>query len=173
MKAIVSSAVLIAALSVLSGCSNDPTSEDFKEFAEGYAKQVGGDVKLNSGIVSKITCKLVEHDLRKTDSLTLPFEGTAKFNLEMANLVVYGDHFPGKKTEATYHNRVELTFAWNGDKWVDRGGTSEITRIDLPSIPKSDREKYGDMHGSKKRVVSPKDSYALELFTTNGYVNPQ
>jgi hypothetical protein len=109
MKAIVSSAVLIAALSVLSGCSNDPTSEDFKEFAERYAKQVAGDIAFDGGLTGKVTCKLVEHDLRKTDSLTMPYEGTAKFDIDIANLFIYAAYFPGGKTDAIYRNRLELT----------------------------------------------------------------
>lgn len=172
MKAIVSSAVLIAALSVLSGCSNDPTSEDFKEFAEGYAKQVCGDKHGEDGSVAKVVCKLVDHDLRKTDSLTMPYQGTATFELDISNLFVYADFFPNGKTEAIYHNKLKLDFAWNGEKWIDKGGENLITSVSLPSVPTKDRDKYGPLHITQPKAVSPEDSNKLQVFLINGYATP-
>lgn len=173
MKAIVSSAVLIAALSVLSGCSNDPTSEDFKEFAERYAKQAGGEIKGVDGSTTFVTCRVIDHDLRKTDSLTTPYVGTFKMDTDMANLFVYSSLFAGGKTEAIYHNRIELVFAWNGTKWVPKSGSKYISGVTLPKIPKTEYPKYGSFHNTLTSPVTPEQIQSLNIFAVNGFIDPE
>jgi hypothetical protein len=165
--------LLLVSASSMSGCSSDPTSDDFKRFAEGYAQKAGGEVKLTNGVMSKVTCKVADIDLKKTDSLTNPYQGTATFDVDIANVFIYQPYFPGGKTEAIYHDRVILDFAWNGKEWVHKGGTARITSVSLPAIPKEQRSEYDDFHGGTVAEVTAEKSQSMNILFLNGNINPK
>jgi hypothetical protein len=171
MKAIVSSAVLIAAMSVLSGCSNDPTSEDFKEFAEGYAKEASGEqARKGHGNVQVLT-ELVSFDLRKTDSLTSPYEGEAKFKVSVKGVTIYDIRIPGGFSDATYTNETKLLFGWADGKWTHKGGEAQIVGVEFPGLTESQTFKLPKMFNDSKSEVTAKASEDRKAWFLNGYAS--
>jgi hypothetical protein len=172
MKTVSAFCLLVACLALFSGCSSDPTSDDFKEFAEGYARQVEGDLKWKNGSTYKVTCKVPEIDLRKTDSLTNPYVGSAMFDIDIANVILHSSTIPNGKTDAIYHNRVTLNFSWDGNNWVDKGGEGRITGISLPSIPKEERSNYAKFHSDTVGTLTAEESEKKNIILLNNYIDP-
>lgn len=171
MKAIVLSAVLIAALSVLSGCSNDPTSEDFKEFAEAYAKEASGEqTRKGHGNVQVLT-ELVSFDLRKTDSLTSPYEGEAKFKVSVKGVTIYDIRIPGGFSDATYTNETKLLFGWADGKWTHKGGEVKVIGVDFPNLTAAQTSKLPEMFNNSKTEVTAKESENRKTWCLNGYAS--
>jgi hypothetical protein len=173
MKTVSAFCLLVACLALFSGCSSDPTSDDFKEFAEGYASLVGGTFKLKDGSVAKVSCKVDSIDLKKTDSLTTPFIGNAKFSIDIADIFIYDVTLAGGKTKAIYHNSASLDFGWDGSKWVDLGGEKFISGVTLPDLSELQRERYVNLYNTKRFQVTPESSKKSNLMLLNGFNDPQ
>jgi hypothetical protein len=133
MKTVSAFCLLVACLALFSGCSSDPTSDDFKEFAEGYAQRLTQKRTRENGDEIDVVAKLEKVDLRKTDSVTFPFQGIATFKIEAKGVNFYHPQIPEHKGTATFHSKADVVFNWDKSDFQPFSGTLQVLKVD-PAI---------------------------------------
>jgi hypothetical protein len=168
MKSVFGVALLCSMSAMLSGCSSDPTPDDFERFARDYAVKVTREIVDTDGDNLKITCKLKLHNLRKTDSLTSPFVGEAEYEVRYDGHTIRHFEFPKGKPGA-YVNRVKLNFNWVDGEWQHAGGKTTIVDMQVPGLTPEQISKVGKMHDNNSRDITSEQSELMKLGLVNGW----
>lgn len=169
MKAVFSVCVA-AALLLSAGCSSEPTADDFEAFAQAYAEKATRDWPSKYGADRQVKATLKTHDLRKTDSLTSPFVGSAIYNVEVGNVTIRHPRIEGYETPAVYHCLSVITFEWAKGEFKPIRGESNIVGIDTPALSDEQRGRLGSGWTNAETFSIPEDALAVgRIGIVNGW----
>ncbi len=169
MKAVLSICVAVAFLLSV-GCSSDPTAGDFEAFAQAYAEKATRAWPSKYGEDRQVKATLKTHDLRKTDSLTSPFVGSAVYNVEVGNVTIRHPRIDGYETPAVYHCLSVITFEWSEGQFKPIGGEADIVAIDTPSLSDEQRGRLGSSWTNAEPYSIPeKDLVDAKIGIVNGW----
>jgi hypothetical protein len=115
------------AVLVTAGCSSEPTSESFRDFAAKFCEETPDDTFEGGGLgpepaymITKRDFRLNTYNLERTSSLTTPFIGTFTMKATVEHTAKPGQKLPdflheGKPKEVVLNE--EYKFGWTDGKW--------------------------------------------------------
>jgi hypothetical protein len=163
-------AVAFAVLCV-AGCSSDPTSDQFKAFAEQYATKISGEKTSDNGDKRIVKAELSKFNLEKTNSLTVPFVGTAEYVIEIAAVDISHPDIKGYTGTATFENETSIRFGWVDGKWQPQGGACEITDSRLDSVDQAAVDRVGSLHANNSADITASEIDSGKVYILSGWAN--
>lgn len=142
---------LLLTLIAAAGCSREPSAKDFERFARQYAEFA---TKTPDNEPHRLV-ELSRHDLRRTDSLTVPFVGEAVYDVTLKNVPFAHPDVPGFETTSIYRNRATVLFGYESGEWKPQGGEVVITGIELPEVDEATRKAVGKAHNDNREDLPP------------------
>jgi hypothetical protein len=146
-------AINLAAIFCMVGCSSEPTSDQFKAFADQYATKISGEKTSDNGDLRIVKAELSKFNLEKTNSLTVPFIGTAEYTIEIDGLTVRSTKIKGYTTPAKCFNQASVKFGWIDGEWQPQEGEVFISAVDYPQLAMEDKAKLLNLYD--KSVMYP------------------
>ncbi len=95
---------------LLGGCSNEPTSDDFRRFLDTETARFNGPRVAEDGVTVTWDVALETYDLRRTESLTSPLQGTATWKGT-------SEHAKPDERKTTIPMDMTVNYGWIEDGW--------------------------------------------------------